>query len=80
MDGMNYSRSWAYNFGCYEELRVLDDMNDLIFPELSPLDAMKSSGLRMTWMILGHEPMALNDMNSLRLLITTQKELFYSLL
>ena len=59
-----------YNFGCYEELSVLDEMNDSGFCELSPLDAMNNSGLMMILMILGHEPMALNDMNSLRLWIT----------
>ena len=57
--------SWAYIIGCYEELRVLDDMNNLGFHKLHPLDAMNSSGLRMIWTILGHEPMSLNDMNSL---------------
>ena len=70
MDEMSYSGSWSYNFGGYDELRVLDDKNDLGFCELSPLDAMNSSELRMIWTILGGEPMALNDMNILRLWMT----------
>ena len=70
MDDPSYSRSWAYNFGCYEELKVLDDMNSSRFYELSPLDAMNTSELRMIWTILGRKPMALNDMNSLRLWMT----------
>ena len=43
---MSYFGSRAYNFGFYEELSVLDDMNDFGFCELSPLDAMNNSGLR----------------------------------
>ena len=70
MDTMSYSRSWAYNFGCYEELKVLDDMNDLGFHELNPLDAMNNLRLRMIWMIFGREPIALSDMNNLRLWMT----------
>ena len=44
---MSYSRSCAYNFGYYEELSILDDMNDSGFREISLLDAMKNSRLRM---------------------------------
>ena len=45
----------------------MDDMNDSGFRELSPLDAMNNLGLRVIWTILGHEPIALDDMNNLRL-------------
>ena len=42
----------------------MEDMNDLRSYELKPLDAMNSSGLWITQMILTHEPMVLNVMNS----------------
>ena len=50
MDDMSYLGSWAYNFGCYEELKVLDYMN---------------SGLWMTWTTPGREFRVLDDMNDL---------------
>ena len=34
--------------------------------ELKPLDAMKSLGLCMTWMTLGHKLKALKDINNSR--------------
>ena len=70
IDAMNSSRlwlictSWAHDFGCYELLRVMDDMNDFRSCKLKPLSAMNSSWLLMIWMILGHEPKALNVMNN----------------
>ena len=47
----------------YDQLRVVDDMNESGSKELRPLDAMTSSGLWMILMILGCEPIALNAMN-----------------
>ena len=47
MDDMSYFGSLAQGFGCYEQLKVVDDMNDSRFRELSPLVAMNSLGLRM---------------------------------
>ena len=41
---MNDSYSWGYDFGCYEQLRVMDVMNDYESREFRPLEAMKSSG------------------------------------
>ena len=70
LDAMNSSRLWlicisrAHGFGCYELLGVMDDMNDLRSCKLKPLGAMNSSWLWMIRMILGHEPKALNVMNS----------------
>ena len=45
----------------------MDDMNNSVSYELRPLDAMNNIGLKMIYMILGHEPMILNAMNNLRL-------------
>ena len=42
---MSYFGSLAQGFGCYEQLKVVDDMNDLGSHELRPLDAMNSSRL-----------------------------------
>ena len=39
-------------------------MNDLISYDLRPLDGMNRSQLRIISMILGHEPMSPNVMNS----------------
>ena len=47
----------------YDQLRVVDDMNESGSKELRPLDAMTSSRLWMILMILGCEPIALNAMN-----------------
>ena len=76
LDAMNNSTqwliymAWVHGFGCYELLRVLDDMNDLRSYELKSLGAMKSLRLWMIWMILGHESKALNVMNWSRLWMT----------
>ena len=61
---MNDFKSWTQGFKCYEKLRVVDDMNNLGSCELRPLDAMNNLGIRMIWMILGHEPMSLDVMNN----------------
>ena len=68
VDDMSYSRSWAQAYGCYEQLNVVDGVNDSRSHEHTPL--MTNSGLRMTLMILGPKPMALNAMNSLELWLT----------
>ena len=64
---MNDSKSWAEGSRCYEQLKVMDDMNILGSYEMRPLDAMNNLGIRMIWMILGHKPMSLNVMNNLGL-------------
>ena len=38
--GVKGSRSCAHNFRSYEQLKVMDDMNDLGSHDLSPLDFM----------------------------------------
>ena len=66
---MNNSKSEAQGSRCYEQLRVMDDMNNLGSYELRPLDSMNNIGLRMIQIILGHEPMILNVMNNSGLLM-----------
>ena len=67
MVNMNDSELWAQGSRCYEQLKVMDDMNSLGSYEMRPLDAMNNLGIRMIWMILSHEPMSLNVMNNLGL-------------
>ena len=55
---------------CYEQHRVVDDMNNLGSCELQSLDALNSSRLRMIWTIFYHEHIMLNIMNNLRLWMT----------
>ena len=55
VDDMSYFESWAQGFGCYEQLRVMNDMNNSGSLELRPLDALNNSGLWMTWATQGHE-------------------------
>ena len=50
----NESGLWAQGSRCYEQLKVIDDMNDL-GSELKALNAMKSSRLWMTWATPGCE-------------------------
>ena len=52
---------------CYEQLRVMDDMNDLGSLELQSLDVLNISRLRMIWMIFCREPMMLNVINNSRM-------------
>ena len=59
----------AQGFRCYEQLIVMDDMNNSGFYELRPLDAMNNIGLWMIQMIVGIEPMTLNVMNNSKLWI-----------
>ena len=40
MDYMSYYRAWAQGSGWYEQLKVVNDMNDLGSRELKPLDVM----------------------------------------
>ena len=48
----------------------MDDKNNSRCYKLKPLDTMNNIGLRMIRMILGHEPMNLNAMNSIGLRMT----------
>ena len=63
MDDMRYSESWASGFWCYEQLNVVDDMNDLGSQELKPLDAKNISRLWMIWSVLCRELRNVDDMN-----------------
>ena len=47
MDNMCHSRSRAQGYGCFEQLSIINDMNNLISRELRALDAMSSLRLRM---------------------------------
>ena len=67
MDDMCHSGSWAQGYGCFEQLSIVNDMNDLIFCELRPLDVMSTLGLWMIWMILCHELRVVDDMNDSKL-------------
>ena len=40
---MRYSELLAQGFGCYEQLRLVDDINNSGSYELRPLDAMNDS-------------------------------------
>ena len=63
MDDMCHSGSWAQGYGCFEQLSIVNDINDLISRELRPLDALSNLGLWMIWMILRHELRMVDDMN-----------------
>ena len=74
VNDINYSSSWAEGYGCYEQLSIMDDMNELGSHEVKPLDAMYNSNLLMiwiyllhelTWMTLGREFKVIDDMNDL---------------
>ena len=63
MDDMCHFGSWAKDYGCFEQLSIVKDMNDLISYELRPLDVMSNLELWMIWMILHHELRVVDDMN-----------------
>ena len=63
-------KSCALGSRCYEQLRVVNDMNYSGSRDLRPLDAMNNSRLRMIWTILGCAFMTLNAKNSLGLCMT----------
>ena len=48
MDDVNDSGSYAKSSQCYEQLRVMDDINDSASRDLKALNVMDSSGW---WMI-----------------------------
>ena len=48
MVNMKDSTPCAQGSRCYEQLKVLDDMNDSRSHDLRPLDAMNNSRLKMT--------------------------------
>ena len=62
---MNDSTSLAQAFKFYEHVRVMDDMNNYRSLELRPLDAMKSLGVLIIWMILSRVAMAPNALKQL---------------
>ena len=62
---MNDSRLSTQGFGCYEQLKAMDDMNNSGCCEIKPQDAMNNSWLKMILMSLGHKPMTLIAINSL---------------
>ena len=66
-DDISYLGSWAKGPQHYEQLKVVDDMNDSSSYELSLLNAMNISRLWMIWTIISWEPMALNTKNSSRM-------------
>ena len=61
---MNNSELWAQGSRCYEELRVVDDMNDSGYHELKALDALNSVRLWLTWTTPGCKPRALKAINN----------------
>ena len=67
---MNDSMLSAQGSRCYEQLRVVDDMNNLGSYELWSLDALNNSRLRMIWTIFCREPMTVNVMNNSGLWMT----------
>ena len=60
---MCYSESWDQGCGCFEQLNIMDDMNNLGSHELRLLDVMYSLSLWIIWMILHHELRVVDDMN-----------------
>ena len=67
---MNDSMLSAQGSRCYEQLRVVEDMNDLGSYELRSLDSLNNSRQRMIWTIFGREPMTLDVMKNLGLWMT----------
>ena len=68
---MNGSGSLAYGYKCYQNLRVVDDMNTFrssatLGYELRDLDAIKNSGQWSIRMTLGYEMRALNVIKTSR--------------
>ena len=54
MEDMNDSVSWAQGSKCYEQLKVVDNMNNSRSHELKLLDFKNGSLFWKIWMILGH--------------------------
>ena len=67
---MKNSGFWAQGFKSYEQLKVVDYMNNLGSYELGPSDFMNRLGMGQIWMILCHEVKPLNVMNCLMLWMT----------
>ena len=63
MVDINDSTLSAQGFGCYEQHRVLGDMNDLGFHDLKPLDTKNISRLWMIWPVLCHELRVMDYLN-----------------
>ena len=63
----SYSRSWAKGYGCYEQLSIMDDMNDSRSCEVKPIDAKYNSKLWMIWICVLRELKVMDDMNDSRL-------------
>ena len=75
LDAMNKSRLWMIcatlsrellGHGCFEQLNITNDMNNLVSRELRPLNAMNSSGMWMIRMILYHERRVVEELNDSR--------------
>ena len=64
MDDVNDSQSEAQGPRFYEQVRVVDDMNNSRLRDLRPLDAMYSSTLWMMSIILSLNPKVLNVINN----------------
>ena len=73
MDDICHFGSWPQGYVCFEQLRIMNDMNDLISCELRPLDVVSSLGLWMIWMILHHELRAMDDMNDSELWVQNSR-------
>ena len=58
--------SWSQGSRCYEQLIVVNDMNDSVSCDLRPLDAMNRLGLWMLITILQHTHKPLYAMNNPR--------------
>ena len=59
--------SCAQVYGCFQQLSIVNDMNDFISHELRPLEALSRLGLWMIWMILRHELRVVDGMNDYKL-------------
>lgn len=77
LDGMNNSGLWMTwttpgreLFSWYDQLKAIDDVNDLESHEYKALDASNNLGLCMIWMILEWELKVLDVVNTSRLWMT----------
>ena len=62
--------SWSQGSRCYEQLIVVNDMNDSVSCDLRPLDAMNRSELWMLITNLHHALKTLYTLNNSRLWLT----------
>ena len=78
MVDLNNFESWAQGSRCYEQLIVVDDMNDSVSYDFRPSEAVNHLGLWMLITILHHARKPLYAMNNPRL--WAQGFRFYELL